>query len=429
MKNLKIYPFIIVSILVLSIYLPDVFKSFYANPIDRNKVYYSPVDEDFVRFNLDGKTKNYNYSSLDGSIKLTEDEYRAKLPFIYFSDLIKTDNFPEKLSIYGQDTRVIRRERSFLRIRTNEIISNNVNLYPLFESNPKYASLELPKDLFKLGDKGITFIESDKNKIDTIKSEAYNKILIQKGAKFPLKNAFGNPTTRKPFDEGYFIIDSEYNLFHVKQVNSKPFIKKVDNNGKKIRYILNKEDNRKEYYGFAISEDNEIYLIMYDNYQFVKLPIDNYNYLTTDFMMMTTPINRILTLIEDDDTNKKRNINLFVTNLDYDLINKASYSYSLQRGKIYEMIKSIIFPYDIDIIKNSDGYYFFELKNLSIKSFVLYAVLAFLYLIFIKMKKNILTNHLIQAMLIVLGGVYSIIILLLFNKLFIINQKNIKREI
>lgn len=191
MKKYRIYPIIILAILLLSIYLPNIYKDMFASRIDNTRIHYSVVDEDFIKMTVKrGQKREVIYSNLKGTKTFTQDEYKAKLPFIYYSDLLKTNNFPKKFINYGRDPRIIAMEKSYIKLKPSMINTKLVNLYPLLESKPKYSRLQLPKDLFKLDENGITFIISASNSIDKEKTKLYNSIFLEQGAVFPLKETF-----------------------------------------------------------------------------------------------------------------------------------------------------------------------------------------------------------------------------------------------
>jgi len=417
-KNLRIYPIIIAGILLLAVFLPNIYKDIFASRISTAKIYYSPVDEDFIKMSVTkGKNRKVVYSNLDGSKEFSQDEYKAKLPFIFFNDLIKIDKFPAKFAAFSQDFRVVKREKGYLKIKPSMINTKVVNLYPLFEAKPKYSSLKLPKDLFRLGKNGITFVIASENKIDEGKSKLYSKKFEELGAVFPLKDAFGTPTTRKPFDEGYFVTDSKDQLFHMKQIENKPVIKKVETNGIKIKYVLNKEDPRKEYYGLIVDNQSNLYLLMYDDYELLKLPIENFDYKTQTFRMFTNPINRVITIEYKDYEKQEQITKTIVTNLDYEIKKENLYTYSIKQSNIYESAKALIFPYKIYLVSGQESYISYEIRDISKTAFIVNILLALGLLIYVKLTKREIKKHIIPATLVTLGGIYSIIVLILFNKL------------
>lgn len=425
MSNLRAYPIIILAIFLLSILFPKMYKDIFSSRIDKQRVVYSPVEEDFIKITtLAGKERKVIYSNITETKKYSLDEYKAKLPFTYYYDLLRTNNFPQEFISYGQNINAIRKEKSFLKLNPKYINTKVVNLYPLFESNPKYSSLTLPDELFRLDKAGITFINTSKNEINKEKSKLYNKLFLQEGAVFPLKDAYGTPSIQKPFDEGYFIKDSKNQLFHLKQVDGKASLNKVDLKGIDLVFALIKEDTRKEYYGLLIDKNSNLYLMMYDDYELVKLPINTYNYKVHEFKIKTTLINRIITITSINESKNTKLTKTYVTNLDYELIKENSFEYTFKGSALYENTKELLFPFRLAITKEDKAYYSFEIRDFSKKAFIINILLAFCFLIYVKMSKRELKKHLIQTIFIAIAGIYSLIVLLLFEKL--VKNKTLK---
>lgn len=426
MIKYRLYPIVIIFALVSSIILPRYYNEIFGTRIDYTRIKYSPISEDFLKSTYKaGKYRKMVYSNLDETKKYTFEEYEELLPFLFLYDLVRNDKFPEKFIAYAQDRRFTRSETTSLRLRPANVNIKGVELYPLMESKPNY-SLKYPNDLFRLGKDGIVFIDLIKNQIDKKKSKEYSKEFLKAGAVFPLKRAFGNPSTMKSFDEGYFISDAKNQYFHLKRVDNKAHLYKVPTKGMKIKYIQVKEDKRKEYYGFAIGEDNSVYLLMYDNYEFVKLPIKDYDYKKSLLQLNTNPINRIITVTNTDYEKDEKIISTFVTNLDYELLKKNKYSYSIKNGKVYETFKSILFPYKLSIVSGNENYANFKIRDISYVAFIISFIIAFLYLLFVKKTNRCIKEHIINGVLIFIGGIYTIIPLILFGK--ILGLKKVENE-
>ncbi|MCV6608147.1 MAG: DUF4857 domain-containing protein [Campylobacterales bacterium] len=394
------------------------YKDIFSTRIDREWVYYSPVEKDFIKKTaLGGKERKIIYSNLDGTKEYTLDQFKSKFPFRYYYDLLKTDNFPKEFISYSFDLNAIKREKSFLKIKPSFINTKVVNLYPLFESNPKYSGLSLPEDLFRLDKDGITFITTKTNSVDKKKSEAYNKLFLEKGAVFPLKEAYGTPSTQKPFDIGYFISDNKNQLFHLIQVDGKPLLNRVDLNGIDFKFALIKEDVRKEYYGVIIDQKSQLYLMMDDDYELVKLPIDTYDYKTKEFKISTTPINRIINITSFDEARDTKVVDTYITNLDYELLKKKTFQFLYKGSTIYETIKELVLPFRTVVFLGNSGHYQIEVRDVHIKALYLNILLGFALILFVKLTKRDINTHLIPFGLLVVGGIYSLITLVLFNKL------------
>lgn len=87
----------------------------------------------------------------------------------------------------------------------------------MMESLPERVDLEDPKEAFRISADGIEFIDIATNKVNANRSARFTKAMKARGFQFPGKEFSANVTSRKQYDEGYMMIDSEGKAFHVKQ--------------------------------------------------------------------------------------------------------------------------------------------------------------------------------------------------------------------
>ena len=273
------------------------------------------------------------------------------------------------------------------------------------------------KDLFSLDEKGISFIISSTNLFDEEKSERFSKKFISAGAEFPLKKAYGNPTTRKAFDEGYFVTDSKNRLFHLKMIDGDPFVKKVDMKGLDIKYILIKENSKREFYGLVVSKDSSVYMLMYDDYKLVKLPVTGYDYNSMNFNFYANPEYRVVTLEYTDSKIQEKSIKTTVMDLDYEKVDENIFTYSLKGDHIYELVKEYLFPFELSIVDSKNYFAYVDLKKVNLAGVVLSLITALCYLLYIKISRREPKEHMFPFILIGVFGIYGIISLLLFGRL------------
>lgn len=409
--NRLIYPFIALFILILAYFMPKFYMEIFSKKTTFTQIKYSPIDEDFIKITVKRNTKDAIFSDLNETKFFDFETYVSKLPFIFYQDTIKLKKIPKRFLIHFQDINRLSKEVKTTRIKPKDINKKIVMLFPLFESKPKYSSLQMPDDLFGFSSNGLLFINANTNMIDDNKSKIYNQALKDKGFTTFFKKAFGNPTTRKPFDEGYFLLDDKNQIFHLKQINSKPFVKKLDLQNIAVKYILIQENPTKEYYGFLISQKSEIFLIMYDDYKLIKLPID-YNFNFDKFIFQTTPINRVVSLQSSD--NKDKIYKTYLLDLDYNLLKQNIHKVPLTTGFLYEILQEWIFPVEIKISKDIKPYAIFQISNINYKAFMINLILAFMFFL-IKRKHN-LKLAIMLSIIIFIGGIYSVIALMLFKK-------------
>ena len=79
--------------------------------------------------------------------------------------------------------------------------------------------------------------------------------MLKENFNFPATRIAGNPTNKKPFDEGYFVVDSKNKLYHIKMVKGKPFCKFTHNpDSLEISYMKISEMSLREFYGFLYTK-------------------------------------------------------------------------------------------------------------------------------------------------------------------------------
>ena len=116
------------------------------------------------------------------------------------------------------------------------------------------------------------------NKVNREKSDLFNAELLKRGYSFRAQWAEGILTIRKPYDEGYFTLDAEGKLFHLKMVNGRPFVRDTGV-GEQIDVahfsMLSVSDKR--FYGFVYDTGGSVYILEAPGYNLLKLdmpPLD-----------------------------------------------------------------------------------------------------------------------------------------------------------
>ena len=122
--------------------------------------------------------------------------------------------------------------------------------------------------MFRLKE-NIEFIDMATNRVDEQKSARFQQALEKAGFAFPAQWVAGIPTSQKSYDEGYFALDSEGHLFHVKMTNGKPFVK--DTKVRDISCMLPMEIENRSLYGFLFDTHHTLYYLSTDGYRLVKV--------------------------------------------------------------------------------------------------------------------------------------------------------------
>ena len=352
---LKISRISIILILtaVFLFYLPPQIKKFFYKRTYTPNVSYSSVSKKFLLSSYN-ENSGFEYSDTDGN-KFGRIKYQMLLPMVYFRDLLMWNKLPKEIDKIKIDPRIIERNRQYVFMRTSDFNSPEIKLYPLFESASIYTRIEEPDSLFRIKD-SMEFIDAETNKVDKERSEIFTAALKKKDFKFPAENIFGNLDPRKPFDEGYFVVDSAGKVFHLKMKKGKPWVTetgiKTEN---KIKYMSIEENPRQEFYGVLVTDANEFFLLTYNNYKLVKLPVDEYTKDISSFFMSCDMLKRTIKIASK---NKEYCI---VTDKNYKIIDtyvSTSKSFD-EKGKKYI---NLLFPLSIKVNSVHTKYIHFDFK-------------------------------------------------------------------
>lgn len=257
-KNLYSIIIFIVSALALSWGIPALVKKATVSKQNYPFVYYSSLLQDFAIRKIEDK--NVEHFDRKGNA-YTREQFDSITPLLSYRQLALAGTMPDSILGVEMDPRMLRIKTVMWRYSPQDINKPTVNMYLMYEALSGRANLESPPDVFRLDEK-IEFIDKRTNQVDNEKSTLFQQKLEQKGFAFPAKGVWGNPLARKPYDEGYFVLDSSGELFHLKQVNGRPYAgntragEKLD-----IVYFSMYEIPDKSIYGFIVCRNGEIYTL------------------------------------------------------------------------------------------------------------------------------------------------------------------------
>lgn len=349
------YSIIILVTISLSILLPNLYWMIFDKPIRTPQVSFSPIIKDFVFTQTKKNNGDKMYLDNQGN-SYDRKSYQALLPFSYYYNLERWDVLPDTIDGIPISISYIRRNTQFVRLRSYYFHTPMIQLYPLYESQSDFTRLEMPNELFRITNK-IEFLNARTNSVVDSLSEIYNLALIEQGFQFPARYIAGNPITRKPFDEGYFIIDAANNVFHLKQIKGKPYCVNTgipaDLN---IRHITVQENSRREFYALMVTRENILYLISYDNYKLIRLPVDDFIADEMDFLFSIDPIYRTIKYFNDQE------LKCIVTDKDYNIIDTYETSWLPKTEWTRSKIVASLFPFQVERENARTDYILFNLK-------------------------------------------------------------------
>lgn len=404
--RLSRYAVIIISIYVMSVYMPHFYWKAFGAFRWETLLFYSPTHKKFVykevkiahRFQYGDETgKTYSRKSVE-----------ELLPFLYWKNMDKIGKLPITIDgkTYSED--IIKKSRQSFELIPRMFPDKHpqIQLYPLFDTKRDVALLKFPKEMFRITDNRMEFITASANTIDEHLSEIFTNALINKGFVFPAKLIAGKTTCMKPFDEGYFIVDSKKRVFHLKHVDNRPVCIKThipENIG--IRNIKISENNRREFYGTLLTDSGKIYLISYDNYRLIPLLLKNYNPDTMDLKMLVNPIYRTITHSDENA------VYAVVTDNHYKPIARYHRDIPSLNGRLVETAYLISFPFSIQPepdVKLS-RYMSFDVVTNGWLGLVGIVASILIYIAYMRIKKYDMKANWFDFVIILFTGLYGLI--------------------
>lgn len=404
------YVLVIIAIIGLSVAIPRLYWISFEKPIKAPIVFYSCIDKDFYMIR---PAQNSIKTNSQGD-EVSRDVFEKMLPLNYSRQLTLNGTMPDSINGIEMDIHEIRRNRSFFRIRPRELHAPKPTLFPLFESESGRANLEMPDDFFRITWR-MEFIDAETNQINEEKSRMFSALLYKRGFQFPAKTIDGIPTTRKSCDEGYLVIDSEDQLFHVKMVNAKPFVRKVDvPEGLKFKQISCVDFSDKLYYAYLFSTNNEIYVLTQYDYMLEKLEIENIIPEEGEIRIQGDLFNYNITSSNDG------MIKSTILDKDFQFVDVYQETWLKKEERREGKIAQFIFPFEIKLSdKNSDYITFFVNPHTTFYWSFLSIVLTIIQLVLLKRKNEKITNHLLDLGFITVAGLFGFIAVNVFpNKFF-----------
>lgn len=256
--------------------LPWCYNFFARTSRERQFVLYSPVLNDFLITRPSDKGK-IERVDLKGNA-YTQAEKDSLLPFFYYRQLMQDGRLPAVICGKRIRPKQIRHTNLMYRTSPRDLNKPQIGLYFLLESMSDRVDLTMPSDVFRLTASGIEFVEMKTNEINERKSQQFTAVMQRKGCTFPIQYLQGNATTRKNYDNGYLLVDSKSQLFHLKMNQGMPFFRAISlPKGMKAVHPYVTEFSNRNYLGFVTDESQHLYVITLPDYALHKLDIPSFD--------------------------------------------------------------------------------------------------------------------------------------------------------
>jgi hypothetical protein len=367
--------------------------------------YYSSVDKSFCTIDFDDVKERLERKNVKTNREYTAAEFDSILPLFYHRQLLADGRMPDSIHGVAISPKEINEKGFYFRYNPTDKNKPHIPIYTLFESMSGRVNLEMPGDMFRLKDR-IEFLDPETNLVNQAKSDLFMRVFEKRGFKFPAKLAAGNPTTRKPYEEGYFIIDSSDKLFHLKMVNAKPFLKSIDlPSGLKPIFISTMEPYDRSFYAFVFDQNNKMYMLSTQNYDLVEIACPDFD---MDFSKIVIMANMLYWNINVISSEGKSTLAL-------DARSKVAVDQlDLKTEVAGKSFMSYFFPFTFRFQASNTKYIEPVIKVGQSLVFIINLIIALLYVGFKAYRKQ--KTDWLRVAWIALTGVFGLIPCLLFNK-------------
>lgn len=264
------------SAIVLSWFLPWLYSIVFPSAAADQFVAWSPVSDSFIVSDnsQEGVTDIFAIDA-EGrrTATFTKEERDSLLPQIYYTQLMARDHMPDSLAGREVSVATLKHNQWVFTSLPRDINRTLPTVLMMMESMPERYDLEDPDEVFTL-DGSVEFTDMRTNSVNAGRSRRFTDIFADRGFTYPVKAWSANITTRKPYDNGYLLVDDQGQLYHLKMQAGRPYMMNValpaDTKAAHVWVLENPETH---YLGIVSTDDGRLFALEREGYLLAELPV------------------------------------------------------------------------------------------------------------------------------------------------------------
>ena len=394
-KNIIYVAILVLTTVITSWSIPALVKKIVYESNGYPLMYYSSRLKELCI--IDFREMNDAFRDVKGNV-YPRSQYDSLLPLMNYRQLAMNGNLPDSLEGYAMDVKVLRSKQVVYRFRPSDVYSPQPKMGVLLEAMPKRGSLSLPGDYFRMNDNEMVFVK-------------FTGELLKKGFEFPAKAFWGNPTVRKAYEEGYFCLDSNGELFHVKMVNGRPFVKNTGVSKQvDVKWFVMREVSDKRFYGYLFGQNGELGIVESNEdggYRFVRMDVRPVDIAKDDITIMG---NLLYWTVRIYNSESMDCYGLKTSTLE----SLTTYHQEKETGT-WDKVADIVFPVILSPSSPDNGYIGCYVLHFSALAWILSVILALLVFVFMR-KRLALQKNLLVSAVVALTGITGVIAFVLLPK-------------
>ena len=371
----------IVAIGVLSWFLPWLYALCFPTPSSEPFCSFSPVSSKWVVtqsspgqkpiiLELDSIKADGSYAGHD----ITREQRDSLVPQLFYKELMAHDRLPDTIGGKAVDIHQLRTHELMFNQSPRDLVKRQAGVWMMMESMPTRVELSDPDQVFRFTDGGgIEFVDMATNSVNPSRSRRFTEAMRSHGFAFPAVDLSANVTSRKQYDEGYLMIDSEGKPYHVKQQAGRPYVARIRMpDGRKASKVMIIEETDRNILGLVADTDGNLYFIEREGYTVMPLPVGKVDPRGESILAMGNLFN---TTFRFSGNGQSRWRAIERTPEGYTLI--GSFDRSAPRTDA-SVVADYIFPYTLSFVSTSDSLAYPRISRVSYKALWLNLALALL---------------------------------------------------
>ena len=397
---------VVLSIIVLSWFLPWLYSIIFPVGTSDPFLAYSPVSHQFILSETGGE-KNPVICAVeaDGTIgerRFTKEERDSLLPQIYFTQLMAREQLPDTIDGIELTVPALKHGQWVFSSLPRDINKVQPEVYLMMESMPERLDLEDPKEVFRFRGDEVEFIDMETNSRVDGRTRRFTDIFKERGFKLPVRSSSANITSRKPYDEGYLLADAAGDLYHLKMQAGRPYMMKVRMaDSIRAKHVFVMENAETRHLGLMTDENDNLYVIEREGYRICPLAIGKFDPTKERLAVVKTLFNWVVKISDSDGVR-------------WTALDAGDYSHLASYAKTYgtsasQKVASFIFPYELSFTSITDCYAYPRISDLSVKAFILNFVLALILFVVMRRRRKSTGNVVVSSVVTLVFGIFAFI--------------------
>ena len=177
----------------------------------------------------------------------------------------------------------------------------------------------------------------------------------------------------------------------------------------KIKTIFLREYSLKEFYAFIVTEDDKLYLLLFDNYKFQEIPITNYNSNEDVLRFQGDIFYRTIVVY------KESQLNVYVTNRNYEIVDIYEEKWLSNMERTAGIVSTYIFPFELTVNSGDSRYIDFYFSDFNFQAIYLNVVLLLISIFLMWKKKISLVKGGIDYLIVLCTGIFGFVAVNVFR--------------